>query len=185
MSFLHELFSAGVWGEKTPTAPQWKKWIHRNLSDNHCPECLMIDGCWFLKEKTPKWPHHPFCHCILEDIPYNDVLTKGSSDSAYSKFDPYLFDTKGEYGHGKDKLFKSWGYSVEDAKYLKSEIEKQALEKYISGNYELGKLNDKGQRISIRIEIARKDIGSKVSFITGWMVFPNGHIQLITPLGGK
>ena len=62
-----------------------------------------IDGCWFLKEKTPKWPHHPFCHCILEDIPYNDVLTKGSSDSAYSKFDPYLFDTKGEYGHGKDK----------------------------------------------------------------------------------
>ena len=68
---------------------------------------------------------------------------------------------------------------------LKSEIEKQALEKYISGNYELGKLNDKGQRISIRIEIARKDIGSKVSFITGWMVFPNGHIQLITPLGGK
>lgn len=185
MSFFNELFSAGVWGDKTPTAPQWKKWIHRNLSDNHCPECLMIDGCWFLKEKTPKWPHHPFCHCILEDIPYNDVLTKGSSDSAYSKFDPYLFDTKGEYGHGKDKLFKSWGYSVEDAKYLKSGIEKQALEKYISGNYELGKLNDKGQRISIRIEIARKDIGSKVSFITGWMVFPNGHIQLITPLGGK
>ena len=53
MGFLNELFSAGVWGEKTPTAPQWKKWIHRNLSDNHCPECLMIDGCWFLKEKHP------------------------------------------------------------------------------------------------------------------------------------
>ena len=42
MGFLNELFSAGVWGEKTPTAPQWKKWIHRNLSNNHCPECLMI-----------------------------------------------------------------------------------------------------------------------------------------------
>ena len=52
MGFLDELFSAGVWGEKTPTTPKWKKWIHRNLSDNHCPECLMLDGCWFLKEKN-------------------------------------------------------------------------------------------------------------------------------------
>ena len=49
----------------------------------------------------------------------------------------------------------------------------------------LGKLNDKGQRISIRIEIVRKDTGSKVSFITGWMVRSNGHIQLTTPYGGK
>ncbi len=87
MGFLNELFSAGVWGKKTPTAPKWKKWIHRNLSDNHCPECL--------------------------------------------------------------------------------------------------KLNDKGQRLSIKIEIARKDTGDKVSFITGWMVYPNGHIQLTTPLGCK
>lgn len=47
MSFLHELFSAGVWGEKTPTAPQWKKWIHRNLSDNHCPECLILMAAGF------------------------------------------------------------------------------------------------------------------------------------------
>ncbi len=185
MGFLDELFSAGVWGEKTPTPPKWKKWIHRNLSDNHCLECLMLDGCWFSKEKTPKWPHHPFCHCILEDIPYNDVLTKSSSDSAYSKFDPYLFDTKGEYGHGKDRLFKSWGYSVADIKYLKAEIEKQALEKYKTGDYILGKLNKDGQRISIKIEIARKDNSNMVSFITGWMFYPNGHIQLTTPLGGK
>ena len=114
---------------KYPPYLNGKKWIHRNLNDNHCPECLMLDGCWFLNDKKPIWPHHPFCHCVLEDISYNDVFTKSSSDSAYSKFDPYLFDTKGEYGHGKDKLFKSWGYSVEDAKYLKAEIEKQALEK--------------------------------------------------------
>lgn len=53
MGFLNELFSAGVWGEKTPTAPQWKKWIHRNLSENHCPECLKLHECWFLKEKAP------------------------------------------------------------------------------------------------------------------------------------
>lgn len=139
----------------------------------------------FLNDKKPIWPHHIFCHCVLEDILYSDVLTKCSFNSAYSKFDPYLFDTKGEYRHGKDKLFKSWGYSVEDAKYLKAEIEKQALEKYINGDYTLGKLNDKGQRLSIKIGIARKDTGNKVSFITGWMVYPNGHIQLTTPLGGK
>ena len=104
MSFLHESFSAGVWGEKTPTAPQQKKWIHRNLSDNHCPECLKLHECWFLRANAPRWPHHPFCHCILEDIPYNDVLTKCRSVSAYSKFDPYLFNPEGKYPHKKSYL---------------------------------------------------------------------------------
>ena len=155
------------------------------MSDNHCPECLMLDGGWFLKEKTPKWPHHPFCHCVLEDIPYNDVLTKTTSDSAYSKFDPFLFNTNGTYSHGKENMFKDWGYSVSDSNYLRTEFIKQALDKYISGKYELGKLDDKGQRISIRVEIPRKDQEGIVSFITGWMVRPNGHIQLATPYGGK
>ena len=59
------------------------------------------------------------------------------------------------------------------------------LEKYKNGDYVLGKLNKDGQRLSIKIEIARKDNGNKVSFITGWMVYPNGHIQLTTPYGGK
>lgn len=170
---------------KAKTDPEWVKWIHRELSDRHCQECLRLDGCWFLKAKAPQWPHHLFCHCTLRDVPYIDVLNKCTSDSAYSKFDPYLFDTNGDYAHGKDELFRSWGYSVEDAEFLKAEIEKQALEKYINGSYELGKLNDKGQRISIQVEIARKDTGSKVSFKTGWMVYPDGHIQLTTPYGGK
>lgn len=184
MDYLSEVLRAAIWGEQLPEAPKWNKWLHRNLSDNHCEECLMLHECWFENEKTPKWPHHPFCHCVLEDISYNDVLTKSSVDSAYSKFDPYLFDIKGEYGHGKDKLFKSWGYSVKDSQYLKSEIERQGLEKYISGEYTLGKLNDKGQRISITIEIERKDKNSTVTFLSGWMVYPNGHIQLTTPYGG-
>ena len=65
------------------------------------------------------------------------------------------------------------------------EVEKQALEKYVSGDYMLGKLNQDGQRISIRVEIPRKDKSETVSFVTGWMVYPNGHIQLTTPYGGK
>ena len=64
-------------------------------------------------------------------------------------------------------------------------MEKQGLEKYVAGDYVLGKLNKRGQRISIRIHIPRKDREGMASFITGWMVYPNGHIQLNTPYGGE
>ena len=185
MSFLSDLFTAGLRGEKAPDEPRWKKWVHRNLSTSHCAECLMLDGCWFLSEKTPKWPHHSFCHCILEDVPYNEVLTKATAESAYAKFDPYLFNPKGEYSHNKEKMFKSWGYTVADAKWLQKEIEKQGFEKYTDGKYELGMLNSYGQRISIRVEIPNKNKNENVSFITGWTVLPGGKIKLNTPYGGK
>ena len=78
-----------------------------------------------------------------------------------------------------------WGYTVDDAKWLQSEMERQAREKYIKGDYILGKLDKDGQRISIRIEIPRKDGIGTVSFVSGWMVQPNGELRLITPYGGK
>ena len=131
------------------------------------------------------WPHHPSCHCVLENIPYNDVLTQSVAESAYSKFDPYLFNVHQRYFHNKEKLFAAWGYTVDDAKWLQQEIEKQGREKYISGEYLLGKLNQEGQRISIRAEIPHKGKTETVSFITGWMVHPDGHIRLTTPYGGK
>ena len=82
-------------------------------------------------------------------------------------------------------MFNSWGYTVADAKWLQNEVKKQALEKYINGEYQLGLLNKYGQRISIRVEIPNKTKGEFVSFITGWTVYPNGHISLNTPYGGK
>ena len=85
----------------------------------------------------------------------------------------------------KEKLFAEWGYSAEDAHWLQSEMERQAREKYVSGNYQLGNLNLFGQRINIRIEIPRKDGWGTVSFISGWMVKPNGKLELTTPYGGK
>ena len=185
MDYLSQVVKAANSGKPIPAEPKWNKWIHRNLSENHCPECLKLHECWFEKELTPKWPHHPYCHCILENIPYVNVMYNCTAASAYSKFDPYLFDVKGEYGHGKEKMFHSWGYSVADSKYLKEEIEKQGLQKYINGEYTLGKLNEKGQRINITIEIERNDKKGIVSFVSGWMVYPNGHIQLTTPYGGK
>ena len=145
----------------------------------------MLDGCLFLKGKTPPWPHHPFCHCTLEPVDYIFVLANSSAHSAYSKFDPYLFNTHGGYTHGKEKLFAQWGYTVADARWLQREMERQALAKYLAGEYTLGKLNENGQRISIRIEIPRKNGVGTVSFMSGWMVYPNGRIQLTAPYGGK
>lgn len=82
-------------------------------------------------------------------------------------------------------MFKSWGYDVNDSAYLKSEVEKQGLKKYILGDYKLGLLNKYGQLISIRIETPNKNTGNTVFFIAGFMVYPNGKIQLTTPYGGK
>ena len=185
MDYLSDVMKAAVWGEVPPQVPKWNTWLHRNLSETHCQECLKLDKCWFSKEKTPKWPHHPFCHCVLEDIPYNDVLTKSSAECAYSKFDPYLFNTKKTYSHNKEILFNQWGYTVTEAKWLQEEVTKQGLKKYTAGDYMLGKLDEKGQRIGIRVEIPRRDKVGSVSFITGWMVYPNGQIKLVTPYGGR
>lgn len=75
----------------------------------------MLDGCWFSRDVHPPCPHHPYCHCTLEPIDYTSVLAKASAHSDYGKFDPYLFNTPGTYTHNKEKLFKEWGYTVEDA----------------------------------------------------------------------
>ena len=72
-----------------------------------------------------------------------------------------------------------------DAMWLQAEMERQAMEKYRSGDYRLGTLDVFGQRLNIRIEIPRKDSHGTVSFVSGWMVLPNGKLNLNTPYGGK
>lgn len=170
---------------KSADIPDWVQWTHHSEGKTHCEECLTLDGCWFLRDKAPTWPHHPYCHCTLDPINYALVFANATSYSDYSKFDPYLFDPENTYGHGKNRAFESWGYSVSDSLWLKNEIEKQALEKYLSGDYTLGKLDKRGQRINIRVTIPRKDETGDVSFITGWMIMPNGKLKLNTPYGGK
>ena len=170
---------------KSEDTPEWVCWTHHSEGKTHCEECLRLDGCWFLDGKTPKWPHHPFCHCTLDPISHEIVVANAFAHSDYSKFDPYLFNTTGIYPHNKEKLFNAWGYTVDDAHWLQTEIERQGLEKYVAGEYQLGRLNDTGQRISIRVTIPRRDNGENVSFLTGWMIYPNGRVQLTTPYGGK
>ncbi len=91
------------------------------------------------------------------------------SISDYRKFDPYLFRPKEVDKHGKNDAFESWGYSVSDSPWLQKELERQALEKYLSGEYTLGQLDKYGQRISIRVTIPRKrGDGSVFSSQVGW-----------------
>lgn len=185
MNNLLETIKRAIWGESQEDLTAWCRWIHTDISDKHCITCLRLHECWFHKDKAPISPRHPFCHCHLSDLSSDMLLKYAVAKSDYGKFDPYLFNTNNKYNHNKELLFKSWGYTALDAKWLQTEIEKQGLQKYISGNYSLGNLNEQGQRISIKIEIPRKDNGENVSFVTGWMVYPYGQIQLTTPYGGK
>ena len=50
-----------------------------------------------------------------------------------------------EDGLQMGKMFESWGYTVADSAWLQKELEEQALYKYISGVYTLGKLDKNGQ----------------------------------------
>lgn len=176
----------GILGvRKSGNVSNWVQWTHHAEGKTHCAECLMLDGCWFAEGNTPSWPHHPFCHCTLDPIEYTFVLANAAAHSDYSKFDPYLFDPENFYQHGKNRAFERWGYSVMDSRWLQNEIERQAYEKYLVGDYKLGLLDQWGQRINIRVEIPRNDGIENVSFITGWTVQPRGQIKLNTPYGGK
>lgn len=86
---------------------------------------------------------------------------------------------------GKDGLFEAWGYSIYDAEYIKSEIERQALSAYQCGDYILGSRNEYGQRINTVIHLKKRDTGADVSFVSGWMSYPDGRLVLITPYGGR
>ena len=89
---------------------------------------------------------------------------------------------------GSDYLFISRstkGCTIDDAKWLQEEVERQAISKYVSGQYTLGRRDKNGQRINIRIELERKNGSGTVSFVSGWMVYPGGQIKLTTPYGGK
>ena len=164
---------------------KWIEWRHEMVGLIHCGECLSLHKCWFVYGKAPRPPLHDKCHCTAVVIPWQYVKNNVVATSAYSKYDPYLFDPKNFYRHGKNKLFESWGYTIKDAAWLQKEIERQGRIQYFTGNYELGKRNMRGQRINIRITIPRKNGSGEVSFVTGWMVHPEGLITLNTPYGGQ
>ena len=146
---------------------------------NHCARCLNLNGCCFVKNKCPEIPVHPNCHCYTVEIDEINPTTT----SAIEKFTKYIFDEV--KNNGKKQLFELWGYSVLDSEFFKNELEKQAKLAYMSGNYELGKLDIFGQRITIKISLKDKLKDRIIEFNSGWMMYPDGKIVLTTPYGDK
>lgn len=172
----------------------WVKWVHEGTKpadtsaeksvnvligtlSKHCAMCLNLNGCCFVEEKCPPKPLHPNCHCFCVDIP--SITAK--AECPIEKFTKYIFAN----GNSKKDLFESWGYNIMDSQYLQQEFIKQAKLSYSVGDYELGLLNEYGQRVNIAITLKRKDKNGYVTFRSGWMVYPNGKIVLTTPYGRK
>ena len=170
-------FHAGI-----PDEPYWQREIARAIAAlfGHCMECTALSGCYFKDEMSlcPEHPRHNGCHCekISTEVPravaYCDI----------NKFTEYIFSDK-YASNGKRALFEQLGFIRQDSEFLKAEYERQAREKYISGNYRLGKTDNNGPRINIEINFNHPDRGL-VSFVSGWMIRPNGQITCNTPLGG-
>jgi len=134
----------------------WIEWEHVEKGDTHCPTCLSLHKCWFLETKMPDLPQHPYCHCRKKNIPQTMVNLIAWAECRINKFDEYVFNPDPTKNDGKKDLFEGFGYDIMDSEWLQKEFERQALEKYIKGNYELGVLDKYGQRISIIIEFPKK-----------------------------
>lgn len=176
------------------------KWVHWAIPDEegeereskrenmeelgHCKPCTALSGCYFVKSKLPNKKAkgdgllHPHCDCKLQNLANSTV----KAYCPIEKFTEYIFSDKKKYiVNGKNKLFKILGFNKSDSEYLKMEFDAQAKQKYLNGDYEIGKLDDYGQRINITITVdssTRKNI----KFISGWMVHPLGLITCTTPL---
>lgn len=175
---------------------KWVKWVHhgtkpaessaeksanviKGVFSRHCAICLNLNDCCFVKEKCPTKPLHPNCHC--DTININPIVA--IAECSIEKFTKYVFVPS--LIDDKKQLFELWGYDIMDSKYLQQEFIKQAKLAYSIGDYELGLLNDFGQRIKIEITLKKKNKNEYVTFVSGWMVYPDGKIILTTPYGGK
>ncbi|MDL2224788.1 phage head morphogenesis protein [Eubacteriales bacterium OttesenSCG-928-M02] len=159
---------------------QWVQW-EAVLDERTTADCRELHECCFVWPKAPipragpPKGTHPNCRCSLTVIstPYVTILAD------IRKFTEYLFD-KIKYNDGKAELMESWGFSIEDSKALRMIYMEQAKEKYQSGDYTLGYLDNFGQRITMIIDLTDKD-GIIRHVNTGWQIRANGTISLNTP----
>lgn len=163
----------------------WVEWKHISMGKTHCPTCLKLDKCWFLKANMPMLPQHEYCHCTAVPKSTRTVLAQAKTTSPIQKFTEYLFNADNPQNRGKADLFEGWGYDISDSEWMVEESQRQAREKYIAGDYTLGKLDKEGQRIHIQMTIPDKATGEMRVFRTAWMARPNGELVLATPYGAK
>lgn len=179
------------------------KWIHWGVPDEegkererkrenleelkHCKPCTALSGCYFVKSKLPNNATkegllHPHCDCKIKEIaiPREQI----TASCPIEKFTEYIFSNNEKHlANGKIRLFKALGFSKDDSEYLKNEFDLQAKQKYLDGDYEIGKLDCFGQRINISI-VVNSTKKKNITLITGWMIHPLGKITCNTPLGG-
>lgn len=137
-----------------------------------------MNGCCFAEDKCPESPLHENCHCKAERI--GRVIV--TAECPIDKFTGYVFNEL--QNKGKKHIFEKRGFSIVDSTRLKKELERQAYNSYISGDYVLNKLDDFGQRINIEITLKCPN-GETIKFISGWLVYPNGKIINATPCRGE
>jgi hypothetical protein len=119
-----------------------------------------------------------------QKIPGKSSLSLEQVHVPEAKFRDYIF--KPGATHGKDHVFKSLGYGPEHSQELTDLYRKQAYERYLDGDYTLGKKDQYGQRIDI--EIILEGVGDSAQkhsrLKSGWMVLEDGGIKLNTPFTG-
>lgn len=160
------------------TIAEKQEYVNMNKTNSHCATCLNLNGCHFPENNMPDQPVHPNCHCIKkyinEPIPNKTAFAK----CPIEKFTHWAFAND-----AKKRFFEINGYDIMDSESLKEEYERQAVQKYAEGNFVLGKLDGYGQRITIHLELVRRYGWTKDPFTlnSGWLVYPDGKIQLTTP----
>lgn len=144
-------------------------------STHTCEICVALNRTIFKNNNKPDEQQHPFCKCA--QIPTN--LNKVILDFPIQKIKNYLFVKKID-------LMKSMGYIIEDSQEVYDIIAECAQREFLNGKYELGDLDEHGQRVSIMVELMgkREKSGRAYRFISGWMAYPNGKLHNNTPFSG-
>lgn len=173
----------------------WIKWYHNGVPDEmgdarerarsklslfrHCKKCTALSGCYFVSYNKPDYPQHPFDDCEIHPISITRNQLTAFCD--IRKFTEYIF--RFDNSRGKTYIFENWGFTIGDSQNLKDELERQAKEKYLNGDYKLQSADENGQRITIAISLQDKEKNVRM-IKTGWMVRPLGQITCSTPFTG-
>lgn len=88
--------------------------------------------------------------------------------------------------HGKDAVFRSFGYAAGDSEALANSFAQQGAANFDAGNFMMGNLDQFGQRITIPIRLVGQGdaAGRATTVLSGWMITPEGTVRLVTPFAG-
>jgi hypothetical protein len=112
------------------------------------------------------------------------TTTNIASPATVRKFSDYIF--KPGATHGKDHVFRSFGYGPEHSQLLANEFTRQATARYAARDFILGRADQYGQRITIPIDLVGQGeaSGRTARILSGWMIRPDGSLSLNTPFTG-